>query len=395
MDVVNRNRSRIKITSTSCRSYRCVCPFCGGKNTFSITPAVNKWSCFLCGENGNQVSLEYKLNPELYTGENKYPVFLKNMEEYINGGEIVEKAPMYIKPVELEEEGYEKASDEECSSVNYALVKMLTLKEEHKKDLLRRGFTEEDIKKFHIVSSPSIEEKYSIPQKLIKMGYKLDRIPPFYIDKNGKWAMSIPQSSYLCPVYDGHRGLLEGFQPRLDKPKDGNKYTWLSSTGKKMGASSGTIASLLPGKYDKTIIIVEGTLKALCVYCLLDKRVTVVSAPGVQSIKCLEPVLAQYEGAYVFESYDMDKYPTTEVPQNEEDKKEHKKAERIMKQALKLEEKCKTYKMKMHHLTWNFNGKIWNGKGKGLDDFLLEYKNKDLFVSYIIEKSENYRKLFT
>lgn len=408
MDVVRKNG--IKITGKSGNSLRCECPFCGGQATMGITPSRNLYSCFRCNKGGNHVSLEYELNPLEYSGENKYPLFVKNMEEFISGGCGTTERETFVSYASRPE-GIERASDEECSAVNYALLRLLDLKPEHKADLLKRGLTEDDIKRFKFRSSPTKRQKYSIPKALIEAGYDLEGVPPFY--KEGKrWAMNTPPSSYLCGAWDGHKNQLLGFQPRLDNPINGNKYLWLSSTGKPSGCSSGTLASILPGSYDDAIIIVEGTLKAMVVYCLLKGAITVVSVPGVNSIKCLEPVLEYYEGKVAFECYDMDKFFEKPIlaPKTEEEEQSVRKVKNIQSAIVKLESKCSDYNIGTHHMTWNFISELWaegetltglsaelpeyaltgkwTGKGKGLDDFLLEYGKPEVFVNYVITKAK-------
>lgn len=394
MDVVRKNHIRIVFPSGN--SLRATCPFCGGKSTLSITPSKNMYHCFLCEASGNPATLEYELNPIEYSGNDRYVKFLKNMSEFLGTG--ISDGPQISPSIEYAmlkpEEANEKASDEQCSQVYYAMLKLLDLKDEHKNDLLRRGLSEEQIRKFWFRSSPTDAQKYSIPRKLLEQGYCLSGVPPFYKEGN-KWIMKTPAESYLCPVFDGHKNLILGFQPRLDTPIDGNKYTWLSSVGKPEGCSSGTIASILPGEYDKAIVIVEGTLKAIIVYVMLNRKITVVSQPGVNSIACLDPVLAEYEGKYAFECYDMDKYPTRIIknPRTEEEKREVRKLNTIQKAMKKLEDKCVEYDVNVHHMTWNFKNGLWNGQGKGLDDFLFDYNNRDLFANYLISKADRFLKM--
>lgn len=383
MDVVRKNG--IHITGRSGNSYRATCPFCEGKATMSITPSKDKFNCFLCGQKGNQVSLEYALNPSEYSGDNRYRVFLQNMAEFLRTGtQSIPNAERSFFIPKNDEETF-KASDEQISSVYYAMVKLLKLNKQHEKDLLRRGLTKDQISKFRIKSAPTYQQRYTIPKMLIEMGYRLDGVPPFYKEGN-TWVMKVPRSSYLCPVFDGHKNLILGFQPRLDNPIDGNKYTWMSSVGKPGGTSPGTLASVLPGKYDQAILIVEGTLKAIVTYALLNGEITVVSVPGVNSLECIRPILAEYEGKYAFEAYDMDKYTTFHEKDAKTEEELHtlQKATRIRGFADKLENMCQEYDITMHHLTWNFKQGVWTGEGKGLDDFLLTYDKRDKFIQYLI-----------
>ncbi len=390
MDVVKKNN--IRITGRSGISHRATCPFCGGKSTLSITPQKNLFQCFLCGASGNTVKLEYMLNPTEYT-ENSYPTFLKNMEAYLCSG--ISISPEYeYHPIENFEDSTQRASDEQCSSVYISMLSMLGLKEAHKQDLLKRGLTEDEIRTWKIKSAPTGDEKYSIPRRLQKMGHDLKGVPGFYLEKNN-YVVKTPKG-YLCPVYDGYRSQILGFQTRLDNPIDGNKYTWFSSVGKPNGASSGALASILPGKYDKTALIVEGTLKGLITYILLNRELTVITTPGVTSIKCLEESLDSYAGKMLFLAFDMDQFLTFD-PKNaktDDDKKLIKKSKDIKKAIAKLEQKCKDFGVETHGLKWNVSDDgLWSGQEKGIDDFLLSYKDRQKFVDYVKGKNERFLRM--
>ena len=381
MDVVHKNN--IRITGRSGISHRATCPLCGGKSTLSITPSMGLFQCFLCGAGGNAFKLDSILNPTEY-GEGDYKKFAQNMESWVNGTPRREE-----KDIEVFEET-PRASDEQCSKVYSAMIKLLSLKKEH---LLRRGLSEADIKAYCFRTAPNYNERYSIPRKLVEKGYNLEGVPGFFKD-GGKWCVKSPKG-YLCPVFDGEKNLLIGFQTRLDKPIDGNKYIWFSSIGKEAGTSSGILSSILPGEYDKTALVVEGTLKGLITYLLLGKKVTVITVPGVNSISCLNYALEQFEGKLIFECYDMDKYTTfdPEKAQTDEEKKLVKKSRDVMKGVVKLEEKCNEFDITTHHMKWNFSNGLWNGEGKGIDDFLLTYAEPTKMADYIIKESEKFLKM--
>jgi len=382
MDVVMKNN--IHITGRAGASHRATCPFCGGRSTLSITPSQNLFQCFLCGQGGNAAKLDFLCNPDDYDGDDSknYVKFLKNMGNF-NGA---------YTPEERSFEVNERTSDETCSSVYKAMLSLLTLRDNHKKDLLRRGLTEEDVRRFLFKSAPQYKDRYKIPKVLINMGFQLDGVPGFFIE-NGKWCVKTPKG-YLCPVFDGHRNLILGFQVRVDEPIDGNKYTWFSSTGKEQGTSSGALGSILPGEYDNTAVIVEGTLKGLVTYCLLKGKVTILTVPGTKAIKSLEPAYAMYHGHMLFEAYDMDKYPTfSHEPQTEEEEAEIRHAKNIMDSIPVLEKSCEMNEIFLHNLTWNFQDGAWSGEGKGIDDFLLDYEYPQKFSEYVIAKSEKFIKI--
>ena len=398
MDVAKKNG--IQIIGRSGQSYRCVCPVCGGRGVFTINPAQNLFNCFLCppseGMHGNMFDLEIKLNPWLYGGEKNIKKVARNIYEYLETGVTTEERAT-CSAFTLTED-VTRASDEYVSAVYKEMLGMLSLRDEHKADLMRRGLTEPEIKYFKFRSTP--KDGYGIANKLMSKGYNLRGVPGF-CKKNGRWTLHVCSQGYLCPVWDGNRNIL-GFQIRVDNPFGGGKYLWLSSSGKEEGTGSGALSTYLIGLHHKEcVIITEGILKATVIYSLLKGNVTVIGVAGVQSIKALRPIFENIGTSYVFEAYDMDKF----LPKDrlflqdkkdltEEEKKEVEKADRIQEAAEKLAALCEEYELPPHPLKWDVDKENrWNGQFKGLDDFLLDLKDKELFLNYIVGKTERYIKM--
>lgn len=395
MDVAKKNN--IQIIGRSGQSYRCVCPVCGGHGVMTINPSQNIFNCFLCppseGMHGNMFDLEIKLNPWLYSGEKDIKKIVKNIYTYLETGYTTEEIASCSSFTLTED--VTRASDEYVSSVYKEMLKMLNLKKNHYEDLVRRGLSDAEIKYFKFRSTPT--DGYGIARKLMAKGYNLKGVPGF-CKKNGNWTLHVCSQGYLCPVWDGNRNIL-GFQIRVDKPFGGGKYLWLSSSGKEEGTGSGALCTNLIGIHHKNcVIITEGILKATVIYSLLKGNVTVIGVAGIQSIKALRPIFADIGTSYVFEAYDMDKFlPKDRVflidkaDKTDEEKKEVEKALRIQEAAEKLSKLCDEYKLKAHPLKWDVDKKdMWNGKYKGLDDFLLDIKDKDVFLNYIVGKTERY-----
>lgn len=382
---------KIKVIREYGNEVFCECPFCGntkGKFSYIIKKGKkeNYFHCWSCDEGGNAISLHTKL-----TGK-YYPDIKDAIKEIWNAIEgIPDFHTTHPKKPAVEVQEAHRAPDTVCSAVYYELLNMLGLSPEHKADLLRRGFTEADIQRFRFRSTPKRDFKTTaeICRKLLKKGYQLEGIPGFYVDKFGKWNLNIPADGYLCPVFEGDKNLLLGFQIRMDEPRNNMKYLWLSSVGKERGVTSGTLSSYLPGKEGNPVLIVEGILKALAVYSLLKGEVTIVGVPGITCISGLVSIMDSHPNAVFVEAYDMDKAVKTEDP------KEKEKSERIAKNAEKLRTLITDHNYPTYPLIWDMdeNG-MWNGNYKGLDDFLLAYDRKDLFVSYIREKAEKENKLF-
>lgn len=368
------------------------CPFCGNKKgKFSyILEKGNKrdmYHCWSCGEGGGAVNLHMELSGITDYMEAVRDIFTtlndEDPEVYRTRTEMLRNLP--------KTEMIERASDEHCSAVYYCLLSMLTLRDEHKEDLLRRGLTEEDIKRYRFRSTPERDYKVTgrICRELINRGFDLNGVPGFYIDRKGRWQMKLSADGYFCPVFDGDRNLITGFQIRNDDPDAQAKYIWFSSSGCNRGASSGALCTYLPGKEGNPVIVVEGILKALVVYCLLKKEITIAGVPGVKAIKGLDYILKGHPNAVIVEAYDMDKAMRTD------DLKLMKKTAQIAEDAKKLADYINNRNFPSFPLVWDMDkeGK-WLGNYKGLDDFLFAYGQKEKFITYIRDKAVREVKLY-
>ena len=372
LQILHKNSSQANISA--------VCPFCGdtrGKFSFIIKKGnkENMYNCYHCGAHGNAIDLHIALSDKNYAGSDGIKNAAKDIFTAINGDTNINS--MHYDAPEVDEA--EKADDAQCSSVYYALLGILTLDDVHKKDLLRRGFTEEDIRKFRFRSVPQNPSR--IINALLKKGCDLNGVPGFFRNKRGYWSIALPgskgpdgrwtpDSGYFCPVFDGERNLILGFQIRLDHPTGTKgKYIWFSSSGRQDGVGSGAIATYLPGKRDDVIIVIEGILKSTAVYTMLQREITIVGIPGTKCLKSLEPYInPNTHNVYVYEAFDMDKDINEAV---EEDRK-------------KLIQRFEECNVSYHPLRWDVDasGK-WQKNYKGLDDFLNDYPKKELFAAYL------------
>lgn len=365
-----------------------VCPFCGdkrGKFSYIIQKGnkQNIYNCFNCDSHGGAIDLHIKLANGDYSGPDGKKRAAKEIFDALNGNECYSNYHKKMEETTQETEEVAKASDGHISSVYYALLKELELKEVHKQDLLRRGLTEDQIKRFRFKSTP--DNKYKVCKELVKKGYCLEGVPGFFLNDKGNWDMKLSGKGYFCPVFDGEQNLIIGFQIRVDNPTNGAKYLWFSSSGKEKGVSSGALSTFLPGENERVIIITEGILKATIIYSLLDRKVSVIGVPGVKAIKGIEDYLKRFDSnAYVYEAYDMDKAMKTE------DARELEKTMRIANDAVKLKTLVEEFGIETHSLNWDYDEDgFWKENYKGLDDFLYSYEKKELFLNYILSKALN------
>ena len=154
------------------------CPFCGTtKKKFSVPNAskirkknCDGYHCWSCGAKGKLPSLTAQLS---FTKEDYKKLIGEERKEVIEDNK---------------EDNVILASEEHRHKVYVALLKNLKLQEKHKTDLLRRGLSEQQIRKWLFKSLPtSYEVRKEICRRIQAMGLSLEGVPGFYVDKYGNW----------------------------------------------------------------------------------------------------------------------------------------------------------------------------------------------------------------
>ena len=414
----------------------CVCPFCGdkrGKFSYVINRGNKKnyYGCFVCGEHGNMFDLWREMNPFGKTyGDNDAKAMARDIYRAMDN-------PSYT-PVErhVREEQTSpdvKRLDDETLSKNHLMVmKQLTLTDEHKRELLRRGFTDEDISRLGFRSSPDYAEAKKIADTLITKGRTLEGDPWFfeYTDRQGHSFMTMRVTpGIILPIW--HENLLVSAQvyaeavirSKLDpknvelaKEAEGvSKYMHLSTSGRPKGTSSGSESSFLPGKRRDIVIVAEGTLKALLAYSACRGEFSFVGVPGINAQTGLDSVMRYIpKNAVIFEAFDMDQRRTVPdaTPENTakilamypDKAKEGMSAEQIVAheraKALQVSASAKKLIARFQAagfitvpLVWDTdkNGN-WNGNYKGIDDILVA-GYAEVMKKFVAHKAESARNL--
>jgi hypothetical protein len=141
-----------------------------------------------------------------------------------------------------------------------------------------------------------------------------------------------------------------------DTGKEGTKYLWLSSSNKHMGVSSGSPVHFVGDPFARSVYVTEGSLKADVAHCLMNR--SFVAVAGANNAGQLDPVFSvlAYNGtATIVEAHDMDKYSNRMISMG----------------ASKIYVTAQKYGIESKRLTWNPNY-------KGVDDWQLALKNKDM-----------------
>lgn len=344
------------------------CPNCGnpnGKLKCSLNREKSVYHCFQCGDSGNLIDLYMK---ETGFAGDKHEAIVQ-MHRDLDGNrtlDIQSKKLFQAPNGDLRAKEAVKALPKDLDRAYRILLSMLTLKSEHKADLLRRGLTQEEIETGLFASMPMDRE--AICRKLMHTGCDLYGIPGFFTNRYGQWEL-MGRPGYCCPVFQ--EGLIVGIQIRMDKAIDGRKYTWLSSPNQEDGCSSGSPCTYFGDKNAKEVIVTEGILKSYIVHAILGREdIAVIGVPGVNNIKdCLRILQDHNTGTIrhtlVYECFDMDKRQPVHT------EKDEVKRQMLEDAFAKLTGKIKAMHIAVHPCTWDMdeNG-LWKGNFKGIDDYL-------------------------
>lgn len=363
------NHGKIKATTAS--KMRCDCPLCQGRQTLGYTLGKDIWHCFKCDEKGNPVDLYAKVN-----GLDKKTA-TRQLNQLYGGTDTSE----YEKPVE--EEMILPASFYVRDAVYRDLLKQLGLSKKHKKDLLTRGLTPEEIEMLGyktFATSDNIAKK-SFTSFLAQKNFEfIERnvtkevgVPGFYDLGKEIPKLVKARSGYLIPVRN-FSGYISGFQIRYDRPIDDNKYGWLSSGHKKTGVSfdgqyccniqhSGPWKEYLE-KMPEVVGLTEGALKAdiaSVLYDKLDQKGRPHLFLGLTGVSNTAQLRAELENCYCRGVKRISVYVDMDYHTNPNVKKAMDKIVDIIK-SVDLEVKVQK----------------WNPAYKGIDDYLLaELKRKE------------------
>lgn len=229
---------------------------------------------------------------------------------------------------------------------------VLTLNIAHRAQLLARGLDADAIARGRYVSAPATEAERQRSASVLAphLEARGGGVPGFYRER-GHWRMVYRPPGFFIPVRDAC-GHIQALSQRIDDPRDGGKYLWLSSADRDGGASSGTPVhfagrdSLLYGTAEVTVT--EGALKADVAAHLSGSPV--IGVAGVHAARGLAerlrtgfPLLRR-----VLVAYDRD---MMEKPQ-------------VLDAALNLcaQLEAEGFAVKV---------RTWPGSEKGIDDYLL------------------------
>lgn len=323
-------------------SVDCDCPFCRNTKKGKLNINFNK-NTYRCNYNpdhaGGMVSLYARIH-----GIDNHTAY-REICEALRLGESVRKAPkIEYDPVKAAEPVLDLSVKHQTYSL---LVAALTLSEEHKKNLMSRGLSEEWIR-LHQYRSTPVYGCARLAKLLMESGCQIDGIPGFYQKADDAWTINFNPfcSGFLVPWMSIDRRI-QGFQIRLDHPIEDTKYIWLSTAGKKSGTGSGSPVHLVGDPTAETVYMTEGALKGDISSAVTGRTFGCVA--GATQHENLKPFFQQLKALGVkriVDCYDMDRFTNPDVARG----------------ALKMLALARSMGFETSRLTWN-------PKYKGIDDF--------------------------
>lgn len=213
------------------------CPFCGdlrGKCSFCIRKngeLKNVYHCYHCGAAGNMLTLYAELSG-IY-GRNRYKEAYREIKQELSFSGTDKRQQSTTRNGFVSIVSKKKRislTEEELDYRDHVYKEMLTflkLKETHRRNLLLRGLTLNEVRQMEERGFLSTDDENSvtIARKLLKKGFRLEGVPGFFINRDGDWEAAFyrKNNGYLCPVRDGKERII-GFQIRLDVPLKERKY---------------------------------------------------------------------------------------------------------------------------------------------------------------------------
>lgn len=372
-DILSVMRIAIPAGACSHGSFDMQCPFCDDKKKHMNIDLIGaRFRCNRCQEGGSLFQFYGRLHtPPIYDKDE----IKKELRRVIDGSDYTMQAQ--IKKEIVKDTKSPTASPEVRDVVYTAMLSMCTLRQEHKKDLLKRGLTEAAIKANNYKSTMQTKNRERITEKILEQckGVSVEGVPGFYLGENGKWTFKYQTPGYFIPFRD-MEGKISGLQIRVDdkvrremekKGEDIGKYIWYTSTKLRQGETKGARGDAAVHHTlrhpTKQVLITEGGLKADVATHLLRGSQMVLGVAGVSSVRRLPEAVTECinGGTTTFIiAMDMDMYTEEHVY------KSTRKIVEIVRAIIK--EKKSDAKIMM--LQWE--------KEKGIDDFLLTQTASDL-----------------
>lgn len=225
-----------------------------------------------------------------------------------------------------------------------ALLDKLSLASDHKKNLLQRGLTLQEIERLGYKTSPILGTT-AIAKQLQNDGIYLSGVPGFFRKKDGQWSFTYEWRGILIPVRD-LAGRIQGLQLRRDSTER-RKYRWISTANKCDGCHAENWIHIA-GTPQRNIILTEGPMKADIIHFFTGQ--TVIAVAGVNSLNKLPALLQEFRSQgteHIMTAFDMDFVTNPHVQRGYDNLTEL-----------------------IQNVGMNYGTYLWDARYKGLDDYL-------------------------
>ena len=362
MDVAKILNIRIKRPGR--KSVYTDCPLCGDtRGKMNLNIEKNQFRCNYCQESGGAIALYSKVH-----GVSNSTAYREICEILYGDAEAKDYKTIYSKKVKPDlPVSSDLASVYDRNQTYEMMLSMLNLTDKHTDDLIKRGLTLDDIKKFGFKSTPAFGFT-QLAKALKDKNCVIEGVPDFYEKKNREWTVNFNSrcSGILIP-YRTISGLIQAFQIRLDVPfvdkkNKKTKHIWLSSVDEEKGVSSGSPTHFIGDPCDNTVFVTEGGLKAYIAHSLSGRSFIANAGVGnVESFREPFSMLKNNGTKNLYECCDMDKTVNENVA-------------RGVKNLILL---IKEYGFNVKSMKWKWD-KNQPEINKGIDDMLLSKAIKNV-----------------
>lgn len=336
----------------------CVCPECSNRpareKKLHLDFDSNQWRCVKCGQAGGMLrfyNIVVNNDTSLPSSKKDRRELFQRMEEFLGGNSSVSYRPSYTPRPKAP--SIPVANDNTLHRVYSELIGIpeLHLRQNHRKELLRRGLTAEAIERneyrsvpMNWIPSQTISDMYEsaggdqrtkklfswmepsrvkfglmVACYLTEKGIDLTGVPGFFRFGDFWCWWTVP--GILIPTRN-IRGQIVIFQVRRDDAKPTMaKYITVSSQSLP-GHTNGEVSrchfplSNAPVAADVPVLVTEGPLKADVASCLCGKPVLFAAVPGISTTKDLYRNCKALKRAgikTIYNCFDMDKITNRNV----------------------------------------------------------------------------------
>jgi len=308
------------------------CPYCmGKKKTLNFNLSKNVFRCNKNDEHYGNILTFYRDQMGLPNNKEAY----KQIMERLQMGD----KPSVVKAVAYEDKEKEvKMANVDNRNLFYTkLLKQFSLSKKNTEDMLKRGFTKEEIKALGYKTIPNPKNVEEIGTALKEMNLSsesFEGIPGTYISNKGNWWLNIWKGGIGVKYLDifGRCQMINVRKNEEERQidKDGEKeckYYHISSNGKKKGTSAKQAIHyagkrhkaknglmVLDAPKDGKAYITEGVIKGDLYHCISGNLV--ICTPGVNCLGALEKEIPYIKKIGIKEiciAYDMDRVKNIEV----------------------------------------------------------------------------------